>query len=202
MAKFGSGFYPIGDVRGDKFFSFSDFRSDFSPTRGAEGRREEEEVEHDEEAAATGPPVSALLRALRPRSEPAAVAPGAAPVPRPVPGGGVVVVEEVVGGGGGGGGPDHAGGVRVADAGDIAGPDAVRIGHLLHRLHADAVGARAGDVPVRGRDRLEPLGVGAVDPLLRHRPSDAAEGDSVMEAIVNGKSVWRCAGGMNYVPED
>lgn len=115
-----------------------------------------------------------------------------------MPGGGggfVVVVQEV-------GGADHACGIRLADAGDIAGSDAVWICHFLHRLHADAVGARVGDVPVRGRDSLEPLALGTVDPLLRHWSTDTAKGDSVMEAIVNGKTVWRCAEGTYYVPED
>ncbi|CAJ1850922.1 unnamed protein product [Sphenostylis stenocarpa] len=69
---------------------------------------------------------------------------------------------------------DIAGGVRVAAAGNLAGPDAVWIGDVLHRVRVDAVGSGIGDALLRRRSPLQPLRLRPLHSLLRHRAILAA----------------------------
>ncbi|CAB4290431.1 unnamed protein product [Prunus armeniaca] len=73
---------------------------------------------------------------------------------------------------------DFAGGVRLADAGDFDGSDALWIGDFLHWFHIDALGSRIGYGLLRGWNRLQPLCFGKVDSLLRVGSVITAKGDA------------------------
>lgn len=82
-------------------------------------------------------------------------------------------------------GADHAGGIRIADAGDIGGLDAVWIGDVLHRVHVDALGSWIGDGVLRGWDCFDNLRFGKNHFLLRYGPAFFPQKrDSCMEAFV------------------
>lgn len=52
-----------------------------------------------------------------------------------------------------------SGGVRVAATRDVAGVDAVWVGDVCDRVHADAVGAGVADGTLFRRDRVELVGI-------------------------------------------
>jgi hypothetical protein len=135
---------------------------------------------NDEKATARSA-VKGFLRAFRSGPQHPTIPTVSDSVLRPLSGGGrdddVVIVVVVV--------PavhsdatDLAGGVRFAASGDLVGADALWVGNLLHRLHIDAMGSRAGHGVLRGRDRLGPLHVRALAYLLRHGATHAAKGHS------------------------
>lgn len=134
--------------------------------------------ENDEKATARSA-VKGFLRALRSGPQHPTIPTIADSVLRPLSGGGrdddvvFVVVPAVLADA-----TDLAGGVRFPSSGDLVGADALRVGNLLHRLHIDALGSRAGHGVLRRRDRLGPLHVGALASLLRHGATHAAKGHS------------------------
>ncbi|KAK4763953.1 hypothetical protein SAY87_013391 [Trapa incisa] len=109
-----------------------------------------EDKENGDEAR-TGPEARGSVRALGSCTQSPEVASEADIVPCSVSvrGGARRAIEEL---GCSGDRADHAVRVCVYAAGDLPGYDALRICHFLHGLHVDALGVRADDSPLCGRD--------------------------------------------------